>query len=87
MKKGALSINTVVIATIAILVLAVLSFLVYSTMQDWNTASACTAQGGRCVDQTANNGNPCGEDSRLGSPSEELCGNTNPNNRKVCCPI
>lgn len=86
MKKGALSINTVVIATIAILVLAVLSFLVYSTMQDWNTASACTAEGGRCVDQTANNGNPCGEDSRLGDNSENLCGNSN-NVQKVCCPI
>lgn len=87
MKKGALSINTVVIATIAILVLAVLSFLVYSTMQDWNTASACTAEGGRCVDANANNGNPCGEDSYLGDQRGELCGNTNGNVRKVCCPI
>lgn len=84
MKKGALSINTVVIATIAILVLAVLSFLVYSTMQDWNTASACTAQGGRCVSGISNQNGPCGEDKRItGENDENLCGNTG----QVCCPI
>lgn len=48
MKKGDLSINIIVVAAIALLVLVILSILIFGAGRDLDRGTSCTGVGGQC---------------------------------------
>lgn len=86
-KKGvSISINMVIIAVIALLVLAIVIFLLSGGVSNFKSGTACAVKGGVCVDSGS---------STACMTSERISDSTNTNNPtlcgkgsgKVCCPI
>jgi len=73
-KAQGLSMNTIIIAAIAIIVLLILIYLLVGTTGDVDSAISCTKKGGVCMERCEG----IYGDSSLGS---EPCGNIG----KTCC--
>lgn len=71
-KKGSLSINYIITAVIALVVLGIIIYLIATPTPAIKQTVECGAQGGKCISGT------CGGDA-IGT---NLCG---PN--AICCPI
>ncbi|MFT4311227.1 MAG: hypothetical protein ACMXX7_01220 [Candidatus Woesearchaeota archaeon] len=50
MKKGDLSISTIILIVLGVLVLVIILATMFRSSDGFNTATACAAEGGRCID-------------------------------------
>lgn len=73
-KKGDISMNMIIMAIIALLVLAVVAYLIFQSGGDIEDAKSCTNLGGTCVP-----GDTCTDTNPIRNPA----GSCEPNN--VCC--
>jgi len=64
MKKGDLSINIIIVAAIALIILVIISVLLFGTGSQINRAKSCTGLGGQCIQD----GESCAD---IGYGSEE----------------
>lgn len=49
MKKGDLSINIIIVAAIALIILVIISVLIFGTGRQITQAKSCTGLGGQCI--------------------------------------
>lgn len=75
MKRGELSMEVIIIAAIALLILVILTVLLVRKGGDLNEGTSCTAPsiGGTCVESVS--------DCEGGYPSKNSC----PNRGEICC--
>jgi hypothetical protein len=85
-KRGMeMSLNTVMIAVMALLVLAIIVFLLGKNFKLFNSGTSCVSEGGHCI--VLDMDNTCASKDILTSSNEQstqsLCKKTN----EVCCRI
>lgn len=81
MKKGDLSINIIVIAAVALLVLVILSILLFRSGNDVNHARTCEGVGGICAPP----GQSCSDISYNQGQSYQLSTNFECTGGGACC--
>lgn len=61
MKKGDLSINIIIVAAIALIILVIISVLVFGTGRRINIGTSCEGIGGQCADGGPSGYTTCAE--------------------------
>ena len=78
MKKGDLSITTIIVVVLGLLVLVILAYILFNTSSGFGDQTECGQQGGICVDNCDSDDHPPGIESGE-------AGNACPADDEECC--
>lgn len=77
-KKGDISMNMIIMAVIALLVLAIIAYLIFDSGSNIQDAQSCTALNGLCADT-------CGEGQAQDYPIQNPAGSCPSDGPSMCC--